>query len=309
VDERVIEPHVAYWITDVLADNSARIPAFGESSFLALTRPAAVKTGTTTDWRDNWTVGYTPQLAVGVWVGNADNSPMVDISGVSGAAPIWNALMELALRSYPVQQFSRPPDMVEVEVCADSGKLPGPYCPHRRREWFPPDRKPKGVCSMHRMVQIDRRSGQLATPDTPSEYLIEKTELLLPADAAAWVAEHSQDGSIRLSVRQVVDEALTPTHHGPGLELTHPHADSVFRINPAVPADLQRMEIKVLQVGLGEPLAVVVFVDGKEVGAPAEAPYTLLWQLEAGTHVLYAEAMTSSGESWRSEPVRITVLQ
>ncbi|MER3515348.1 MAG: hypothetical protein C4310_13925, partial [Chloroflexota bacterium] len=71
-------------ITDILSDDDARAPAFGHNSVLNLSHPAAAKTGTTTDWRDNWTIGYTPDLVVGVWVGNADNSPMYDVSGISG---------------------------------------------------------------------------------------------------------------------------------------------------------------------------------------------------------------------------------
>ena len=74
---------VAYLITDILSDDNARAPAFGEGSVLDIGRPAAAKTGTTTDWRDNWTIGYTPDLVTGVWVGNADNTPMKDVSGIT----------------------------------------------------------------------------------------------------------------------------------------------------------------------------------------------------------------------------------
>ena len=69
------------------------MPAFGQGNVLEIGRPAAAKTGTTTDWRDNWTLGYTPDLTVGVWVGNADNTPMKGVSGISGAGPIWHDFM------------------------------------------------------------------------------------------------------------------------------------------------------------------------------------------------------------------------
>ena len=72
---------------------------------LTLSRPAAVKTGTTTDWRDNWTVGYTPDLVGGVWVGNADNTPMLGVSGVSGAGPIWRDVMEMAHKGLPARSL------------------------------------------------------------------------------------------------------------------------------------------------------------------------------------------------------------
>ena len=94
---RVLTPGTAFLITDILSDNAARLPAFGESSPLVLSRPAAVKTGTTTDFRDNWTVGYTRYLLAGVWAGNSDGHPMQHASGVTGAAPIWHDFMEAVL--------------------------------------------------------------------------------------------------------------------------------------------------------------------------------------------------------------------
>ncbi|MEZ4715340.1 MAG: hypothetical protein R2851_04525 [Caldilineaceae bacterium] len=94
---------------------------------LDLPFPAAAKTGTTTDWRDNWTIGYTTERIVGVWVGNADNTPMLDVSGIDGAGPIWRDIM---LAAHPVDPpgFTRPPNVTDVEICGPSGMLPTPAC-------------------------------------------------------------------------------------------------------------------------------------------------------------------------------------
>ena len=138
----LVRPQHAYLITNMLADNDARTPAFGPNSALKLARPAAVKTGTTNDYRDNWTIGYTPDLLTGVWVGNADNSEMQGISGVTGAGPIWHNFMTAALADRPVIDFARPSGIVELEVCADSGTQPSPYCPNRKREIFWVDQPP-----------------------------------------------------------------------------------------------------------------------------------------------------------------------
>ena len=119
-----VDPRVAYLITDILSDERARVPAFGQGNVLEIGRPAAAKTGTTTDWRDNWTLGYTPDLTVGVWVGNADNTPMKGVSGISGAGPIWHDFMRTVLRERPPLAFTQPEGLVRVEVCADSGLLP-----------------------------------------------------------------------------------------------------------------------------------------------------------------------------------------
>ena len=103
---RLIDARVAYLISNILSDNSARLRGFGANSALQIGRPAAAKTGTTTDFRDNWVMGFTPNLVVGVWVGNADNTPMIDVTGVSGAAPIWNAFMREVLNGQPELDFT-----------------------------------------------------------------------------------------------------------------------------------------------------------------------------------------------------------
>lgn len=126
--KQVITPENAYLIGNVLADNEARTPAFGPSSPLLLSFPAAVKTGTTNDFRDNWTIGYTPDLVAGVWVGNADFTPMVHTTGVTGAAPIWHAFMEGALAG-KATPFARPGGIVEKTICSISGAEPSEFCP------------------------------------------------------------------------------------------------------------------------------------------------------------------------------------
>ena len=136
---QVIRADHAYLITSILSDNQARTPMFGSNSVLKLPFPAAVKTGTTNDSRDNWTVGYTPDLAVGVWVGNADNSAMQGTSGISGAAPIWSTFMQQAVpyltNNSPID-FTRPADVEDHIICSVSGTEPSSHCPDQRTEIF-----------------------------------------------------------------------------------------------------------------------------------------------------------------------------
>ncbi|MBE3561600.1 MAG: transglycosylase domain-containing protein [Ktedonobacteraceae bacterium] len=121
---RVLSPQTAFMITDVLSDNTSRTFEFGKCSALYLysntqaqcyqgnpgpTRPAAAKTGTSNDFRDNWTVGYTTDYVVGVWAGNNDNSPMVNVTGVDGAGPIWHDTMLLVEQGHPIRSFPPPP--------------------------------------------------------------------------------------------------------------------------------------------------------------------------------------------------------
>lgn len=94
---QAVSPAAAFLVTDILSDNAARTPMFGAASPLKLSKPAAAKTGTTTDYRDNWTVGYTRHLVTGVWAGNSDGHPMKNTTGLTGAAPIWHDFMEATL--------------------------------------------------------------------------------------------------------------------------------------------------------------------------------------------------------------------
>ena len=130
--DRVLDERVAYLISDILDDDAARVPAMGQENPLALPFPAAAKTGTTNDFRDNWTVGYTPGLVVGVWTGNTDNSEMIDVSGLSGAAPLWSDYMQaiysnpemlqtLVVNGMPPQNdFIEPAGLEQESLCAIS---------------------------------------------------------------------------------------------------------------------------------------------------------------------------------------------
>ena len=136
---QVISAEHAYLITSILSDAKARAPMFGSNSILNLSFPAAAKTGTTNDYKDNWTLGYTPDLAVGVWVGNADNSAMVDTSGISGAAPIWAEFMTYAVplvANNDPSSFVRPDGIEEKVICKLSGTEPSGFCQDQMTEIF-----------------------------------------------------------------------------------------------------------------------------------------------------------------------------
>ena len=188
---QVISPQHAYLITDILSDREARTPAFGARSVLNLSRPAAAKTGTTNDWRDNWTMGYTPDLVAGVWVGNNDNSPMSDVSGLTGAAPIWHDFMEEALQGTPAKSFPRPAGIMSMEICANSGTLPGDACPERRQEIFVSTQLPLGPeHDLNRRVKIDTSTGQLATESCPGELVEKRYFFMLAPEYRSWAESH-----------------------------------------------------------------------------------------------------------------------
>ena len=144
----LVSQRTAFWISDVLADPEAREFIFGRGGNLEFPFPVAVKTGTSQAYHDNWTIGYSRHVTVGVWVGNFDRTPLRDSTGVTGAAPIFHAVMLAAERRAAYAGDDLPdapivaaplesPGVVSGEICALSGMLANPWCPTRRREWLP----------------------------------------------------------------------------------------------------------------------------------------------------------------------------
>jgi len=193
VGERAISPQHAYLITSILSDAEARSIEFGRSSVLELTRPAAAKTGTTNDFRDAWIIGYTPDLVTGVWVGNSDNSPMVNLPGTRGAGPIWHDFMEAAHAGLPVRDFMPPPGIVEYEICADSGARPTEYCPRRKMEVFAKDQPPLDEeHDWYHKVKIDALTGLLANEFCPNQVVEQLRIVIADERGRGWAQAHPE---------------------------------------------------------------------------------------------------------------------
>lgn len=182
--ERVLPAGVAFIISDILKDNNARSQAFGTNSELRIGNyPVSVKTGTTNDLRDNWTIGYTPDYLVAVWVGNSNNQPMSGlVSGVTGAAPIWHDLMSYLISDKPIKALARPVDIVGRYVCTHSGLLPPPEgtpdrCP-TRFEYFIKGQEPKKIDPGKEKVWIDKTTNDLAKPGQ-IENIEERSEIIV----------------------------------------------------------------------------------------------------------------------------------
>lgn len=143
---KVIDESVAYLISSILSDNAARSEVFGHS--LTISRPAAVKTGTTEDYRDALTLGYTPSLVIGVWIGNNDNTPMSAVAGAMGAAPIWKILMERYLKTTPVESFPQPFDVSSLMVCSDNGLVAKIATTSAYQEYFIRGTEPQMDCAI-----------------------------------------------------------------------------------------------------------------------------------------------------------------
>lgn len=188
----VISPQLAYLMTNVLSDEAARWPSLGHPNALEVGRPAAAKLGRTTNQQDAWAVGYTPQLAVGVWLGSpqtegeAANSTKVS---TAGAAALWHAILQYASRNLPPQGWQQPPGVTSMDVCDPSGLLPTSDCPNIVSEVFLAGNEPTQPDNLYRAVEIDRETGQLATIFTPSDLVERKVFMSVPPEAQQWARD------------------------------------------------------------------------------------------------------------------------
>ena len=182
--KQVITPETAFLISHILQDNNARTLEFGPSSELVVpNKTVSVKTGTTDDKKDNWTIGYTPNFLTAVWVGNNDNTPMNPYlaSGITGAAPIWNRVMKYILKDQLDLKPRKPDSVIGIHVCNDTG-LPAAKnsegnenCPSHFEYITKGSENTKGLQIAREVVPVTRDSDKLANPDTPNVDLKEKT--------------------------------------------------------------------------------------------------------------------------------------
>lgn len=190
IPQQVTDPRYAYLLTSILSDNAARTPAFGANSPLKVSRPAFVKTGTTNEYKDNWTLGGTNELVIGVWVGNPRNEQMQNVSGITGAAPIWQNVLERVyaevdeFQAIEPHNFPIPQGLVQAEVCNESGLAPTEACPpgNRHAEIFLNNQAPTQFDDVWVKLKIDRTNGMLANENCPVEIVEEQLFARLPAD-------------------------------------------------------------------------------------------------------------------------------
>jgi penicillin-binding protein 1C len=267
---RLVSERTAFWITDILSDADARAYIFGRGGSLDFPFPVAVKTGTSQAYHDNWTIGYTRRLTVGVWVGNFNRQPLRNSSGVTGAAPIFQAVM-LAAHAR-VDDDGAPlaahASLTSRRICALSGHVAGAWCPSTRREWLPHD-DPGMPCSWH------HESDGAVTTVWPAEY-------------REWARQHgraeraaSTPGS---SVAAAASHASSHTRRTPVLEIVSPPAGATYMIDPTLRREFQTLPLRVVSA---VPTTVEWSVNGVKLG-DVSSESSLDWPLRAGRHTISA---------------------
>ncbi len=305
---RVMPEAVARVLADILSDGRARVASFGERSVLELPFPVAAKTGTSKGFRDNWTVGFTREVSVGVWVGNFDGSPMHGVSGVTGAGPLFRAVMEAAMRDRKASPLALDEasaaslDLVEVHVCPFSGGAATSACPHRVSDWAPRRRLPE-PCRMHEVVAIDTRNGLRAGPGCNASFVETRTMEDPGPEYEAW----ARDAARPLVPREY--SPFCPAASEPGskegsmasdLRVAYPRDGTRYLLEPGRPSEVQTVPVRMLAPA-GHP-TMELYVDGKSTGV-VRAPFVKEWRLTKGEHVLVAAA----DPGVMSAPVHVTV--
>ena len=163
-EQRILSPEVSFLISHILSDNNARLDVFGANSYLNIPgKTVAVKTGTTNDKRDNWAVGFTKGITVGIWSGNNDNSPMNQkiASGATGASQIFYRLMIELLKKYPDGIMEKPDRVKALTIDSFLGGLPHEAVP-TRSEYFSEGTEPKDLSPFYKKLKISKSTGKLA---------------------------------------------------------------------------------------------------------------------------------------------------
>ncbi|GAK49054.1 membrane carboxypeptidase [Candidatus Moduliflexus flocculans] len=291
-------PRSSYIIAHILADRQAAVRAFGEDTPLGLPFVTAVKTGTSKDYRDNWTVGFTRDYTVGVWVGNFDGTPMRKVSGITGAAPIYRDVMLALYRHYNPSNWlaSLPEGLVTRRICPLSGKLVQENCPHGIDEIFFQENAPTEPCDMHHAVWVNADDGLLTQPDAPNA--VKKVFTQFPPLYQSWAHEMGYpEPPTRYSAHS---QTGTPTIH-----IVHPNHGDVYALDPILRPEFQTIQLAA--VAPPDVEQITWYVDEQE-WASAASPFRAAWQIRPGTHRIYAEG-ERQGEIIRSEEITVFIVQ
>jgi penicillin-binding protein 1C len=206
---RIFSPEVSYIITHILADRDARVPTFGYLSPLNFHFPVAAKTGTSKDFRDNWTVGYTPDLTIGVWVGNFDGTPMHNVSGMTGAGPLFRDVTLLVSSRNKTEEFREPTNLVHRAICPLSGKLPSARCPGTIDEIFLPGTEPRVSCTLNHQKGIVAAAVLPANSERPPSGVA----IVVPQEGDIF----KMDPVLRKNYQSILLKASV--HEAPGVQL------------------------------------------------------------------------------------------
>jgi penicillin-binding protein 1C len=284
LQKRVFDPSTSYLLGQALRDPRVRIEAFGPRNALMFDYPVAVKTGTSSDFRDSWTVGYTDRFTLAVWMGRFDGHPTQGLSGANGAGRLFARIFAVlvAQKGQP-RAPSAPQNVRHATVCALSGKLPHAGCAHRRTLSFRTTNLPRELCDWHRSLRVDRRNGLLAGKSCPAAFVTTQRGTLLPARFRDWQIEHGHHATPRRY------SPLCPkTGAASGsIAITSPRFGEVYVVEPGYDRHTQTVQFSATLPSA--PRHLTWYLDGRRLSRVGW-PYRASWRLQRGKHTLMAAA-------------------
>ena len=298
--EQVVSPQEAWLITDILADNNARLITFGPNSLINIPgRKVAVKTGTTNDQRDNWAIGWTPDVLVGAWVGNNDNTPMKTVaSGVSGASPIWRRIIAEAIKDKGEKDWPMPAGITTMEVDSISGMISHDGYPSRQ-EYFIKGTEPSGADTIHTRLKVCRNQDKLASETMVARGDYEEKEyiVLKESDPAGGSKNRWQEGVDAWINSQADSRYKYPKEYcGESNEVV------VEITNPAHQQQTGNDFTFSAKVTGNYPISKVYFyVDGVEKKVISGKPYEYSQHLDNGTYTLKVKGEDEKGNTGEKE--------
>ena len=249
----IITSELAYLITHVLSDETARWPSLGHPNPLEIGRPAAVKMGRTFDNDSNWVIGYTPNKLVGVWLGETEPS-----SGQTGearsslsqaTAGLWHAISQYAHRDQPIQDWSVPSGVVSLKVCDPSGMLPTKDCPKTVEEVFQSGSEPIQADRLYRSAPVNRESGRLATIYTPLDMVDQRPYMVIPPEAAEWARQEGFD-----TPPEVYDTLPARLSARPEAHISSPQSFDILRGQTAITGTVSVDDLDFFRLQAGQGL-------------------------------------------------------
>jgi penicillin-binding protein 1C len=295
---RILSESTSRQIALFLSDPLARLPSFPRMGATEYPFPVAVKTGTSSNYRDAWTVAWSHRALVAAWVGHPESRPMDHLSGIASAAGL---VKEIMLLLHPLEadgqedhSFPAPRGYLPRRVCALTGDLATPACSEIFLEWFRPGQEPVQPCAAHQRVAVDARTGLPAGPSTVPDALEVRDYVTLPPRYAAWAEKAGLS-------RPPAGAALPARIGGPRIRIISPENGVRFLRDPEMPAALTTLA---LQAVVDPPASRIVwYVDGSPYRT-VRYPYATRWPLRPGSHIF--EARAPRGGAF-SPAVRITV--
>jgi membrane carboxypeptidase/penicillin-binding protein PbpC len=295
--KQVISANDAFLIADILSDNNARSEVFGLNSLLNIPgRKIAVKTGTTNDKRDNWTIGGNPQVLVGVWVGNNDNSEMKQVaSGISGASPIWRRIILEGLKGKADVDFEVPNGIVTEAVDAVSGYKSHDGFPERM-EYFDKGTEP-GEDPVHVKLKVCKNDGKLANPADIASGNYEEKEYFTFKEEDPTIAP-GQENKWQKSILEWVANQTDPRYHPP---TEYCGSTNPIHLQFTYPKDRdsnlpQEFTVKMIAESNSSIENLELYVDGNKLRGFTSPPYEQKVTLDKGTHTLTMKARDANGK-------------